>query len=343
METVTKKERLDWIDFARGMGILLVIVGHAGISLVPKYIIYGFHIPLFFIITGICFSVNKDDKFIPFLIKKIKTILVPYFFISFIWLIIDTVSVLISKEFSIGFLIEDIKIYLIQRHYHSIWFLACLFLSEIIAFFLVKLLNRINNKIIAISVILCFFALSFLYSQYVKVKLPWCADLTLAALPFMLIGYLIKDGIKYKTIFNLKPVTCVFLFLICFSVNIINVELFNNSKHVDFSNGIFANYLLFIISSLTGSFALFGLSKIINKNKIINYLGRNSIIFFTVHPMIFNLFPLDNFSQSLKDRIIINSLSVLIIITTIIIIYFINELICKTKLCVLLGKKYVRN
>ena len=42
------ENRLQWLDEVKGLGILLMVIGHAG---APKYLvhwIYGFHMPLFF-------------------------------------------------------------------------------------------------------------------------------------------------------------------------------------------------------------------------------------------------------------------------------------------------------
>ena len=59
-------KRLDWIDIAKGIGIILVVLGH---TLVPQVretgfagflwiFIYNFHMPLFFFYRDIC--LKKD-------------------------------------------------------------------------------------------------------------------------------------------------------------------------------------------------------------------------------------------------------------------------------------------
>ena len=57
-------KRLDWIDIAKGIGIILVVLGH---TLVPQVretgfagflwiFIYNFHMPLFFFLSGYLFE-----------------------------------------------------------------------------------------------------------------------------------------------------------------------------------------------------------------------------------------------------------------------------------------------
>lgn len=67
--------RVLWIDMAKGYGIIFVIVGHLGIPYIADYI-YAFHMPLFFFLSGIVYSV-KDNLAI-FLKSKIRRIVVPY-------------------------------------------------------------------------------------------------------------------------------------------------------------------------------------------------------------------------------------------------------------------------
>lgn len=55
-----KKERIEELDVAKGLAILLVVLGHSrppGIDM-----IYGFHMPLFFILAGIVYKKGRKPK-----------------------------------------------------------------------------------------------------------------------------------------------------------------------------------------------------------------------------------------------------------------------------------------
>ena len=57
------RERIEWIDYAKGIGIILVVYGHmirgmsqhipANFFYVSDSVVYGFHMPLFFFLTGL--------------------------------------------------------------------------------------------------------------------------------------------------------------------------------------------------------------------------------------------------------------------------------------------------
>ena len=98
--------RIEWIDSTRGIAILLVVVGHVvggytGNYGMPKYqriidmvvdIIYTFHMPLFFMISGGVFGLKKYnwsmDNYAAYINKKAKALLIPYFLFSTLQILI---------------------------------------------------------------------------------------------------------------------------------------------------------------------------------------------------------------------------------------------------------------
>lgn len=52
------RERIAWCDWMKAMLILLVVLGHSGS--VFTYVLYLFHIPAFFFISGYLANYNKD-------------------------------------------------------------------------------------------------------------------------------------------------------------------------------------------------------------------------------------------------------------------------------------------
>ena len=56
-------KRIEYIDIARGIGILLVVMGHNDFSLISPFLfklIYSFHMPLFFFMSGIFFKPHSS-------------------------------------------------------------------------------------------------------------------------------------------------------------------------------------------------------------------------------------------------------------------------------------------
>lgn len=67
--------RLAWLDAAKGVGIVLVVIGHAWKSAAVRDPIYAFHMPFFFIAAG---YVAKPAPIREFAVKQWRALGVPY-------------------------------------------------------------------------------------------------------------------------------------------------------------------------------------------------------------------------------------------------------------------------
>lgn len=63
-------KRIEYLDYAKGIGIILVVLGHILIKGNIKIYIYSFHMPLFFIISGYLFNYINIINFKEVINKK---------------------------------------------------------------------------------------------------------------------------------------------------------------------------------------------------------------------------------------------------------------------------------
>ena len=72
--------RIDWIDHARAIGICLVVLGHtAGLPEFAMQLIYSFHMPLFFFISGYLLKDSYLDLPLKDFLKRLSyKLVVPY-------------------------------------------------------------------------------------------------------------------------------------------------------------------------------------------------------------------------------------------------------------------------
>jgi fucose 4-O-acetylase-like acetyltransferase len=91
--------RLAWLDYAKGVGILLVVAGHANQSIhrTPGLVwsdgfklfdtlIYSFHMPLFFVLAGYAANLGQRKSTKDFAWGLFWAMAVPYFVWSVIWI-----------------------------------------------------------------------------------------------------------------------------------------------------------------------------------------------------------------------------------------------------------------
>ena len=145
-----KKNRYTEVDIARGIGIFFVVLGHAikqtGVSAtwirILTYIIYSFHMPLFFCLSGFVsakiLQMNRQERK-RFTLSRARRLLVPYFAVGLIYI---PVKLALSGSAIKPFTVKDIwKLLIGQNPDVSLWFLYILFLIELISALLVNTYN----------------------------------------------------------------------------------------------------------------------------------------------------------------------------------------------------------
>ena len=76
-------QRLEYIDAAKGLAICLMVFGHSGYVGMPHDVIYTFHMPLFFILSGLFVGRRELDIF-DSIGANTRNLLIPYLFMYLI-------------------------------------------------------------------------------------------------------------------------------------------------------------------------------------------------------------------------------------------------------------------
>lgn len=74
-ENIIKRE--NWIDWSKAILIWLMVLGHAGLSGMPREFVYAFHMPAFFIISGYLYKPHSC-------LRTLKSFGIPILFFSVI-------------------------------------------------------------------------------------------------------------------------------------------------------------------------------------------------------------------------------------------------------------------
>lgn len=83
--------RIEWIDIAKGISIILVVYGHAGIASVPFLgpFLISFRMPFFFLCSGILFKYVNYPTLRDLLVRRYYTLIRPFFVFSFIVMLLE--------------------------------------------------------------------------------------------------------------------------------------------------------------------------------------------------------------------------------------------------------------
>lgn len=270
------KIRIEWVDTAKGLGLLFVFIGHLKTPFLATWF-YTFHMPLFFFLSGLVYKHVCWDGFIG---KRFKRLVIPYFCLGFVifavWCIIYAFQGKCNTEY--WGMLRD---FLIQRGFWTVWFLAALFFASILQWIVVCVAKDKKPLILILSSVLCL--LAFIYYRLGGKVLPWCIDVAFVAQFFMNVGYLTKNWLM-GGMSKAKSALLITAFLV---VNVIaGFACIRFSGHsLDMSIGMYGNEILTIVSALAGIGATILLSQLFS-NYWITYLGKNTMILFAWHSRI---------------------------------------------------------
>ena len=279
-----KKNRLAFIDIAKGIGILTVVLGHIlSKSQGLCWFIYSFHMPLFLIMSG--FFEKEQDNFKTYLLKTTKRLYLPYL----AYVVLDYIlyyffydrslknALILGARAAIGM---EIAINL------PIWFLFALFVVKIIF----QLLHLIRNKKVQTVFIMIIIFGGFLY-MHVFDKVIFYAIFTIVpALTFYSIGYLLKDLSKrpfwvYTHKIRSKKIRTTIAMVLCL---LLAAFLSQVNGDVGVLGCHFGNTLFFISTGISGAYGFIILSSILASSiklrpRFILYIGKHSLAIQVTH------------------------------------------------------------
>ncbi|MFD1421196.1 acyltransferase family protein [Lactiplantibacillus songbeiensis] len=263
-------KRVNWVDSARGIAIILVVYGHAlegtfysvGMNQ-QSYdwqhgIIYAFHMPLFFLISG--FFIASWLKRQPAIALKQKAValLIPYV----IWSIIQGTFMILMKSKSVVSLGWKALLYIPIRPLDQFWFVYALFFAFILYYFIFNYLG----KSITISLFVSLFiviVLSFIHIwQFSNIGL---------ALFFIALGAFIHEriGLNYFSKSSVGIISTL-LFLSIFSI----ISILNYSLTL--------NIIIKLILAVLGSVSILVFSNKFS-TKFLTVLGKLSLEIYVAH------------------------------------------------------------
>ena len=279
------KLREHYIDVAKGVAMLLVIIGH--ITIIPSWLyawINSFHMPLFFFLSGMVYNPYKYDKFKDFFKAKFKGLIIPYFFLCLI--IIFWARIMCNPDgfYNLQTLEQFIGIFVSFRKsnfYASLWFFVALFFGELLMYPIVKIIGKKfeseNKNKVALTIFGIFLSvLGFIVLYYIRNGFFWSLDLVPLATSFLMFGYVAKlNKEKFNNITKL-PISILYL-LISIVFTYLNFRIYGSSSMY---NSVVGNFIYYMPAALGGILLVITICKKINSNRLLEYIGRNTITYY---------------------------------------------------------------
>jgi len=236
------------LDQMKGVGIILMLIGHLFIPYLGRFI-YSFHMPLFFLVSGYLFRKKPNFEMFWSLFKRL---MIPYFVLGFlfIWCFetpVECIKSLIACE------CWSMRPCIIQtvRTIGIFWFLPCMFFAKLIY-------NYIADTKYVHIIVLVLFTTFWIIGKHTH--LPLCLSEGCTAMIFVHLGYMFKQ--HEQKVYEIRKyiyMVCIPLTAVCLPLSYTEVGTSSYKFYLlDVAVACFINYVLYL-----------GLSK-----NVLSYFGK---------------------------------------------------------------------
>lgn len=291
--------RNETIDIAKGVGILLVVLGHNWLVGhdygLPLLMIFSFHMPLFFLLGGVFLSTSSD---LPHFIRsKADTLLKPYIVVLTLLGTFHVITGTVTPVKYFGGMLYGVGSTIVWT---AMWFLPSLFVTLVFARLIISVMDRsrYGNLGLFIATIALFIIGACSVGLFVDINskaypmlmplfdpnkhilgLPFSLDLLPISSAFLLSGYLLRGKIKKPAFNSAHLLVAMIIFLT------LNVKF---RYFTDLNMRVYDHWLITPVCAMSGIYIVMSLSVLINDHlrglsRVLSYLGRISLFILIFH------------------------------------------------------------
>lgn len=325
--------RLSYIDIAKGVLILFVLMGHAllfimnegvhdgflsGFQQARVYLWTPYYMPAFFVITGFCSNFNKP--FPMFLWQNVKTLKIPAILFGTFLFLVTMVS---HHTLSATGLLRHVALSWVSS---GLWFLDALFISKLL-YWCVCRWCRTEVMIFAACVVL--FLAGFLYYSHLTGKDYGSVAHALMLTIFLFVGKWLKkrQEVVWRPAFML---VCLVLYVAAgFSLSPLGVGMPFITNKIQLE---WLSLVPYVLLSVGGSILILYLCRVVSRCGWLQWIGEHSLVFY-----MFNTFALNIAVKLLVPYMTSRLLCIVLYVAVVVVACLILALITR-----LLNTRYLR-
>ena len=315
-------------DIMRGVGMILVILGHLahgfGVYIVP--VIYTFHMPFFFILSGYFY---KSKNSITLLKRDMRSLIVPYIIVSIIVLLYGFIISILKDDYSNFKYWYDATIKM--EDIGPLWFLLALFWCRQIYNFIYNRIKLNTNTKHSLLILIGFVFYCFIpcINNFCSFNLL-CILNGFHALFYYSLGNILRERNILQRI-KLNGITLIILILVFV------ISMYYSLYGVDMGILKQNNIIMNIMVSLSSFWIIYYICNMFNRihvvGKYIAKYGQLSIVIYTVHTIMLRIVPFEKFILIISPGLDIQIRSIIIVVLHLIITYYFCLYAEKNKVC----------
>ena len=333
------KKRIEYIDIAKAIALFFVVLGHLVENNSKTFNwIFSFHMPLFFILTGMCLNIEKYNNIFIYIKRKAKELVLPFCIFSIIGFVVSCFVYSWKRKITIKRFIINC-LYQTQPevfHVGQLWFLIALFVACIFFYIIERYVVKDRTKlfslftyfiisIIGFNILALLKNPSIISLPYDFERLPFKLDSAITIVVFLKMGNIIKRNNIIENIAKLSNIKLVILLIILLGTNILLGTVLNG--YVNICSCVFGSYINYYVSSITGSIFIILIAYKIGHNKILCYYGRNTLPMFALHSLFIAIVAYITSLIFNKNYVPLQNISILMCIVLSFIIYILLFLV----------------
>lgn len=263
--------RKNWIDALRAFAMLLVVIGHTPIGHNTVFAwISTVKMPLFFAVSGYLLRENETRKPLEYLKHLVCRLLIPYLAFS-----VAVIPIYIVFNLYHGWTLGSILVWDAKATLRGdlIWFLPCLFLHDLLLYFIRKIRPMWLRLIAYAGGTLLGYFLLRPYNAW-----PWRPEIALYMLPFALLGRAFARR-KSEKPFSWAAIAAAGA--VAAAMHIVQIRL--NLFVVDVNCDVYSNHILNMITGLCGVAFLFMLFPRLPDSTLMLWIGKNTLVIYVFH------------------------------------------------------------
>lgn len=339
-----QQQRKSELDVAKGIAIIYMVLGHMHFSqAIVNHYVYAFHMPIFFFISGMLYRQRPIGDAVR---GKARGLLTPYACFGALYWVIYNIQKYLPRH-STKAMLPSLKVLLLFPTSslpieNALWFLPVMFIAAVVY---CCLDHWIRNETALSCAALAVGAAGFALPQVIDFRLPWGLDTAMVALLFYHLGRLTGQFALTDRIHAAKEKHRGLFYLGLILALALNTWLIFVNGKVNMRSLKWATIPLTLINALTAIVVYILLSKCLTDHpklgtsipvRWLERVGMTSIVYLcTNHPMI-------KFARRIAEWIAADAPKLQILLTFAIsmaLMYGISELILRTKLRVIVGKR----
>ena len=278
---VSSRIRITWIDWAKTLFIALVCVGHFNIPETQKVLIFGCHVPAFFIISG--FLYHRHDA-----LRTLFSFAVPMLFYTAIVFGLHIAQDVIQNGYwdyrlDLGHLWHRVFEQFFFRNGNNpygvipitgVWFVVALLVCRFLAGDIKLFSFVLRYRYISLLILIIWLTIEPMIWDYISIK-DYKFYYGLYAMPFFLFGNILRN-INFR-IESLNPI-----FIVIATINYLIVTLnYPRFNMVTYQYG--PTYLLFFVNALCGCMVVFWLSSKLPKTHCVKVFSIGTLFILVLH------------------------------------------------------------